>query len=251
VGESAPAKTVTPPSEIPAPPADIGPLLAPISLGANANPALYSPTAPKAAGIGLSLGRQDNQNQAQGYLRASGNFGSVSLNGAIATQALQATKTDASSWFGLQFRTFRLGASQFEHAFSARLSVPMSGNGQSLRWEPSMALGGVNGKSSWLANLGLRQRIKDAQGDAAPVPPLQGFLVLGVTYAPLRALSLFEIVDLGWASRDAASSQVPMGSTSGIQVGGRFFASSSIRIAAIRADEPPVSCHVALGFREW
>jgi hypothetical protein len=75
--------------------------------------------------------------------------------------------------------------------------------GPAPRFEPSVALGGVLGGWSYLANFGARVRLSD---DGAEVPLGQGFLLAGGTFGALDWLRFGATIDvhlLGYETQDA------------------------------------------------
>ena len=185
-----------PKPEAPAEPAPAPSDLAPPRIGVTTeswNPSpvtgapFWSPTARNGGSIAAQIQVAGAGAGARVQGSATGAFGPIGVDATFRSRlfgtVLGPTDTndevyDDGAWLGARWRAFRIGESALEGGLALRVGFPVSRFGPAARIEPAIAIGGVRGAFSFLANLGARIRVDDS---FVPTPDLQGYLLLGGT----------------------------------------------------------------------
>ncbi|MFO0587422.1 MAG: hypothetical protein U0441_07780 [Polyangiaceae bacterium] len=147
----------------------------------------WSPTARNAGSIGaqIQVAGAGAGTRVQGS--ATGAFGPIGVDATFRSRLFGTRlgptdigdpEYDDGAWLGARWRAFRIGESALEGGVALRVGFPLSRFGPAARIEPALALGGVRGAYSFLANLGARIRVDDS---FVPTPDFQGYLLLGGT----------------------------------------------------------------------
>ncbi|MGK3996260.1 hypothetical protein [Sorangium sp. So ce1024] len=267
------------PTAPPLPPAApvLGAYLPLLPASAVADVLWLGPTPPAVVAAGAAASRAGGGWVAAGQVRASGAIGPLGLDVALRSNtAGDGEAVGSAGWLGARFRAVRVGRSAFEFAPTLRLGVPLADAGPPVRVEPGVALGGAEGRLTWVLNAGMRIRVEGAEGGAAggeggaagdgaagdgpagagaraalAAPPTQGFLVAGGTADAAPWLRLHGALDLHLVHRDGGEDDVFGALSAGAEAGGALFGALSVRVSPWRgAGEGPVTAQIAVGFRE-
>ena len=243
-------------SEIDAPPAampaaqsvpipTIGIAAPPVPISTSTDVMLYSPTTPSAFLLTMSAERG-----AQGMARAMAGLGRFGVEMSMATRSTNDNATaDESAWVGVRYRTYRAEMASFEHGFALRAALPASYSAPGPRLEPSTAIGGVHGRTSWLVNAGARVRLSDSQERAA-TPSAQGFALVGGTWELHPVARLYAMVDAHALPDGSGSVRARGGASLGIEAGTLLFGGFGMRLSPFDDDGGPLTLQLALGFRQ-
>lgn len=243
----------------PAPkPSDDGKSAAPPQIGAYAPIWVISPSAdvlwlapapPDGAAISTGLARGNAGWTVQGQVRASGTIGPLGLDAALRTDTADATTASGSAWLGARVRVLKLAGSKLELAPAFRVGLPIAALGAPVRVEPAVAIGGVAGRFTWLADVGARVRAaSDAGGTGTPVA--QGFLIAGATYDPLAWMRLHAAIDAHLVGRDGGAKDGLAGFAAGIEMGRAIYGGLALHLAPW--SDPglgPFTAQLSVGFR--
>ncbi len=243
-----PKAPVKPPPD--APPPVIG-ASAPLWQVSSLTDLLWSaPTAPNAGALSAGLVKIGDTWATQGQLRGSGSIGALGLDLALRTNATSDQKGDGSAWLGGRYRLIRIGRSTFELAPIVRLGVPTSGAGAPARLEAAVAVGGVIGRFTWLANLGERARLSDDRG-ASGAPPVQGFLLAGATVDATDWLRAHALIDAHFLHLDAGGNKGAAGFGAGLELGRTLYGGASVRVTPTTPDgEGAFAAQLSFGVRQ-
>ena len=186
----------------------------------------------------------------QGQVRASGSIGPLGIDASLRGGASGSAPTDGSAWLGARYRLVRVGLARFELAPALRVGVPMATGGPPSRLEGVVAAGGAAGRFTWLADLGVRVRLRDDDG-LGGAPPFQGFLLAGATADAASWLRLHALVDAHAQSADAGSAHFLGGLGAGLEAGGTFFGAASLRVSPFTsAGDSVFNAQLSVGVRE-
>jgi hypothetical protein len=209
-----------------------------------------SPTAPDAASLGAGVSSSDGSIGVTGQARASVSVGPVGLEAAIRTPSTAASAPNsAGGWLGVRGRILRLGAAELEIAPVLRLGLPAT-SGAPARIEPSVAIGGAEGRVTWLLDLGGRVRL--AEDTSGATPATHGFALLGASLDPVSWLRAYALVDAHLLANGQASREGRGGLTLGLEVGEKIFGGAGLRVGPWH--EPGagvVSGQLSIGIRAW
>ena len=190
---------------------------------------------------------------------ATGALGPIGLEALFRSQALgdvDARPTtdrlhDDSAWLGARWRAFRIGDAELEGGVAMRVGFPVSDLGPGVRIEPALALGGVRGSYTWLANLGARLRLADA---GTPTPDAHGFLLVGGTVNALEWLRFGATIDAHLLHFDASDALVRGGLSLHAEAGTFVYGAVSLRLSpwdddGSRFRDGPFTGQLAVGLR--
>jgi hypothetical protein len=189
-----------------------------------------SPTAPNAAALSAGLVKIGDSWATQAQLRGSGSIGAFGVDLALRTNATTKREGDGSAWLGGRYRLLRIGRSALELAPIVRLGVPTSTGSGPARLEAGVAVGGVAGRFTWLANVGERARLRDDRG-ASGVPPVQGFLLAGGTVDATAWLRAHVLIDAHFLHQDTGGNKGYAGFGAGLELGRTFYGGASARLS--------------------
>lgn len=208
-----------------------------------------APTLPDGAAVSVGLARAKSAWTFQGQVRASGNVGPVGLDAALRTDTADGQSVDGSAWLGARVRVLRLAGARFEIAPALRVGLPISSAGTPVQLEPAVALGGVAGRFTWLADVGARVRpAKDEGGTGTPVA--QGFLLAGGTVDPVSWLRVHAAIDAHLVARDGGAKDVLAGFGAGVEAGTSIYGGLALHLAPWADPGLGVfTAQLALGFR--
>jgi hypothetical protein len=210
---------------------------------------LFAPTPPDGAAVSVGMLHAANGWTAQGQVRASGSVGPVGLEAALHSDTADDKTADAAGWLGVRVRVLRLEGALLELSPSLRVGFPASSAGMPAQLEPAVALGGVAGRFTWLADVGGRLRLGD-DNSMTSVPTGQGFILGGGTFDPLAWLRLHATLDAHLAVRDGGAKSALAGLGLGAEAGGPVYGGLSIHLSPW--SDPgvgPFTAQLALGFR--
>ncbi|APR84381.1 Hypothetical protein A7982_09730 [Minicystis rosea] len=208
-----------------------------------------APTPADGASVGVGMTRAHGGWTFQGQARASGSIGPVGVDAALRTDTTDGKTSDGAAWLGLRVRAFRIGASTFELAPALRVGFPISSSGAPARLEPSIAIGGVAGRFTWLADVGARVRLAQDEG-LTGTPPAQGFIIAGGTMDVLRWLRINAALDAHLVARDGGTKNVLAGLGAGIEAGTWIYGGLGLHLAPWTDPElGPFTGQLTLGFR--
>lgn len=210
----------------------------------------FSPTASNAASGGVATARAGGETVFQGQARASGAIGPLGIDAALRSSATGEAPTDSSAWLGARYRLVRLGLARFELAPALRVGVPLASGGPPARLEGAIAAGGASGRFTWLADLGVRVRLRDDEG-AGGAEPLQGFLLAGATADATSWLRVHALLDAHVLGADAGPADFLGGLGAGLEAGGAIFGAASLRVSPFTsAGDSVFNAQLSLGVRE-
>jgi hypothetical protein len=210
-----------------------------------------APTPPDGAAVSAGLARASGKWAFQGEVRASGSVGPVGLDAAMRSDTTDGATASGAAWLGARVRVLRLAGSSLEIAPALRVGFPIAAEGAPARLEPSLAIGGVAGRFTWLADIGGRARLTKDSGMTG-TPPGQGFLIAGGTFDPVRWLRLHAAIDAHLVVRDGGTKNVLAGLGAGIEAGTVVYGGLGLHLAPWT--DPglgPFTAQLALGFRGW
>ncbi len=190
----------------------------------------FAPTASNAASGGVATASDGSKAMIQGQIRASGAIGPLGIDASLRSSATGDAPTDSSAWLGARYRLVRLGLARFELAPAIRVGIPLASGGPPARFEGAVAAGGVSGRVTWLADLGLRVRLRDDDG-LGGAPPIQGFLLGGATVDAASWLRGHVLLDAHVIGADAGHGDLLGGLGAGIEAGGVLFGAASLRVS--------------------
>jgi hypothetical protein len=227
----------------------IGVTLPPMHVSAVTSVPWWSPTTPDAAGLGAVSGSAagDGSWHLQANAWVSGGIGPFGVDARIGSNAVvERAHTDSAAWIGARWRAYRLGLTKVEVGPALRVGVPLTTESPPWRLEPALAVGGVAGRATWLANVGARVRLVE---DAArpDVPLVDGFLLLGGTVDVLSWLRAQAHLD----GHVLSSPRLRGGLGLGLEAGEIVFASLSARLSPWSDYSGVFSGQLAVGLREW
>ena len=208
-----------------------------------------APTPADGAAISTGLAKGTGGWTFQGQVRASGSIGPLGLDAALRTDTADGKTASGSGWLGARVRVLKLAGSALEIAPALRVGMPISALGAPVRIEPSIAVGGVAGRFTWLADAGARVRAASDEG-ATGTPVAQGFLVGGATFDPLAWMRLHAAIDAHLVARDGGSKDVLAGFGAGIEMGRALYGGLALHLAPW--SDPgigPFTAQISLGFR--
>lgn len=241
------------PPEAPAdpkrPPPQIG-AYAPLWVVSPSSDVLWmAPTPHDGAALSTGLARTGNGWTFQGQVRASGTLGPVGLDAALRTDTSDGKSAPGAAWLGGRVRVLRLAGSKLELAPALRVGLPISALGAPVRIEPSIAIGGVGGRFTWLADVGARVRTSKDDG-ATGTPVAQGFLIAGGTVDPLAWLRIHAAIDAHLVARDGGAKDVIAGLSAGVEAGTAIYGGLTLRASPwFDPGLGPFMMQLALGFR--
>lgn len=210
----------------------------------------FAPTATNLASGGVVTAHRGNELVFQGQVRASGSIGPLGIDAALRSNASGQGPSDGSAWLGARYRLVRIGRASFELAPALRVGIPMVTGGPPARLEGAIAAGGAQGRFTWLADLGMRVRLRDDDG-LGGAPPLQGFLLAGATADATSWLRLHALLDAHALSADVGGAQLQGGLGAGLEAGGTFFGAASLRVSPFTsAGESVFNAQLSVGVRE-
>lgn len=201
-----------------------------------------APTPPDGASVGVGIGRGSGAWAAQGQVRASGAIGPIGLDAALRTDTTDGKSASGAAWLGVRGRVLRFGdapasgGSAFELAPALRVGLPLASAGAPARLEPSIAAGGLAGRFTWLADVGLRVRLAQDDG-ATGTPPLQGFLLAGGTADLASWARLYALLDAHLVAPDSGiapasgSKKFLGGLAAGLEAGTFVYGSVGVRLS--------------------
>jgi len=163
--------------------------------------------------------------------RASGAIGAFGLDARVATPEMTGPAADGSAWFRVRWRSVRFEGNQLELGPAAEIGVPLTTTSPPPRVGLGVGLGGADGRISWLANLGGRALLSEAE-ERQKAPATQGYVLLGGTYDALDWLRLYALLDahaLDHPEHDALAGRG--GLSVGTELGERVFVGGSLRIS--------------------
>jgi hypothetical protein len=213
---------------------------------------LWSPTARNAASASVQTAMNHSGALFRFQGAASGGVGPVGVDASIRSGVFgDEVRRDDNAWLGARLRAMRLGAADFELGFAARFGVPVTSLGPDPRFEPSIALGGVRGRYTFLANLGLRIRM--AQG-GVDTPDGHGFVLAGATVSALSWLRFGAMLDAHVVHFETRSTVARAGLSLQAEAGTFVYGALSLRISPWDDDagalvERWYSGQLALGLR--
>jgi len=225
----------------------IGVTLPPLHVSAVTSVPWWSPTAPDAAGLGAAAGSAKGEGpwafQTDAWV--SGGIGPFGIDARIGSNAVETrARTDSAAWLGARWRAYRLGLAELEFGPAVRVGVPLTAESPPLRLEPALALGGISGRATWLANIGARVRL--VEDDLRPdVPLLHGFLLLGGTVDLLSWLRAQALLD-GHVLPDP---RLRGGLGLGLEAGKTVFGALSARVSPWSDYSGMFSGHLTIGLR--
>ena len=210
----------------------------------------FAPTASNAASGGVATARAGGETVFQGQARASGAIGPLGIDASLRSSATGQAPTDSSAWLGARYRLVRLGLARFELAPALRVGIPLASGGPPARLEGAIAAGGVSGRFTWLADLGVRVRLRDDDG-LGGAPPLQGFLLAGATADAPSWLRVHALLDAHVLGADAGSADFLGGLGAGLEAGGALFGAASVRVSPFTsAGDSVFNAQLSFGVRE-
>ena len=210
----------------------------------------FAPTASNAASGGVVTARAGGETVFQGQVRASGAIGPLGIDASLRSSATGQAPTDSSAWLGARYRVVRIGQARFELAPALRVGVPLASSGPPTRLEGVIAAGGVSGRFTWLADLGLRVRLRDDDG-LGGAPPLQGFLLAGATADATSWLRVHALLDAHVLGADAGPADFLGGLGAGLEAGGALFGAASVRVSPFTsAGDSVFNAQLSFGVRE-
>ena len=210
----------------------------------------FAPTASNAASGGVVTASDGGEAMIQGQVRASGAIGPLGVDASLRSSATGEAPTDSSAWLGARYRLVRLGLARFEFAPAIRVGIPLANGGPPARFEGVVAAGGVSGRFTWLADLGLRVRLRDDDG-LGGAPPLQGFLLAGVTTDPASWLRVHALLDAHVLGADAGNGDFLGGLGMGLEAGKALFGAASVRVSPFtNAGDSVFNAQLSIGVRE-
>ncbi len=210
----------------------------------------FAPTATNLASGGVVTARSGNELVFQGQVRASGSIGPLGIDAALRSNASGQGPSDGSAWLGARYRLVRIGRASFELAPALRVGIPMVTGGPPARLEGAIAAGGAQGRFTWLADLGVRVRLRDDDG-LGGAPPLQGFLLAGATADATSWLRFHALLDAHALSADVDGAQLQGGLGAGLEAGGTFFGAASLRVSPFTsAGDSVFNAQLSVGVRE-
>ena len=210
----------------------------------------FAPTATNMATGGVVTARRGNELVFQGQVRASGSVGPLGIDASLRSDASGKAPADGSAWLGARYRLVRIGRASFELAPALRVGIPMVAGGPPARLEGAIAAGGAAGRFTWLADLGVRVRLRDDDG-LSGAPPFQGFLLAGATADATSWLRLHALLDAHVLSADVGGAQVLGGLGAGLEAGGTFFGAASLRVSPFpSAGDSVFNAQLSVGVRE-
>ena len=210
----------------------------------------FAPTAANAAAGGVIAARISGNTVFQGQLRASGAIGALGLDAALRSNPTGNATPDGSAWLGARYRLVRVGQARFELAPSIRFGLPVVSGGPPARFEGAFAAGGASGRLTWLADLGVRIRLRDDNG-VGGAPPLDGFLLAGGTADATTWLRFHALVDAHLTPADASGAKLLGGLGAGLEAGGAIFGAASARVSPFASVGDSVfEGQLSLGVRE-
>lgn len=188
-----------------------------------------SPTAPISAGIGIGAGQTAHGPVFQGNVRASGSIGAWGFDALVESppyesttnQSPDAPPTENRAWLGTRYRAIRRGDVQLEVAPMFRIGVPMVWSGQPLRFDVGGALGGHQGRWTWLVNAG---GMFAAGGNVPIIPRFAPYAVAGGTFDAFDWFRAYAAVDVHLLIAADERDVVPFGFSGGIELGRDYFA---------------------------
>jgi hypothetical protein len=208
-----------------------------------------APTPPDGAAVGVGIGRGAGAWAAQGQARASGAIGPIGLDAAMRTDTTDGKSAHGAAWLGVRGRVLRLEGSVFELAPALRVGLPLASAGAPARLEPSIAAGGLAGRFTWLADVGLRVRLAKDEG-ATGTPPLQGFLLAGGTVDVASWMRLYALLDAHLLAPDSGAKKFLGGLAAGLEAGTFVYGSLGVRLSPFPDPGYGVfTSQLALGFR--
>lgn len=209
----------------------------------------WSPTAPDAFVVSGTADTGNDRSGGQIVVRGSGRFGPFGVDAAVMASAYGRSASD-TTWLGVRYRPFRVGASLFEGALSLRLGIPLDAAAPSPRLELGFAAGGARGRFTWLANLGGRARVEDDLTRQS-APAFQGFFLAGGTMDLVSWLRLQALLDAHLLDDDRAGTLFGRGGLGfGLEAGTTFFGSAALRLSPWRDEGGLFSAQLAIGVRE-
>ncbi|MEP7120545.1 MAG: hypothetical protein ABJE95_06540 [Byssovorax sp.] len=209
-----------------------------------------APTATNTASGGVVVGRAGGATVYQGQVRASGAIGALGLDAALRSNPSGNAAPDASAWLGARYRLLRVGQARFELAPSIRFGLPVVSGGPPARFEGAFAAGGASGRLTWLADLGLRVRLRDDNG-VGGAPPIDGFLLAGGTADATTWLRFHAVVDAHATHADSSGAKLLGGLGGGLEVGGAIFGAASARVSPFTSVGDSVfDAQLSIGVRE-
>lgn len=212
----------------------------------------WTPTARNAASASVqtALNRDGALFRVQGS--ASGGVGPIGVDASIRSGVFgDGARRDDNAWLGARVRALRIGDADLELGFAARFGIPVTSLGPDPRFEPSLALGGVRGRYTFLANIGLRIRL--AEGGVA-TPDGQGFLLAGATVSARDWLRFGAMFDAHVMHLPSQSSVGRAGLSLQAEAGTFIYSALSLRISPWSDDDGALverwySGQLALGLR--
>jgi hypothetical protein len=208
-----------------------------------------APTTPAGAAVGVGLAHGKVGWTFQGQVRAGGAVGPVGFDAALRTDTTDAKTSDGAAWLGARVRVLRLGDSRLEMAPALRIGFPIASQGAPARLEPALAVGGVAGRFSWLADVGARVRLAKDDG-LTGTPSAQGFVLAGGTADVARWLRFNAVIDAHLVVRDGGTKNVLAGLGAGVEAGTWIYGGLGLRLAPWT--DPglgPFTGQLTLGFR--
>jgi hypothetical protein len=225
------------------------------SIGPASDVLWSAPTPPDGAAVGVGFGRGKGAWAAQGQARASGAIGPIGLDAAMRTDTTDGKSASGAAWLGVRGRVLRVGpapasgSSVFELGPALRVGLPIASAGAPARLEPSIAAGGIAGRFTWLADLGLRVRLAKDDDDTG-TPPVQGFLLAGGTADLASWMRLYALLDTHLLALDGGSKKLLGGLAAGLEAGTFVYGSLGLRLSPWPDPGYGVfTAQLALGFR--
>jgi hypothetical protein len=158
---------------------------------------------------------------------------------------------DDGAWLGGRLLFARSESGDLQLGGSARVGFPVSSYGPRPRFEPSLALGGVVGAFTYLANAGVRVRLAN---DGRDTPDAHGFLLFGGTFDPLEWLRVGAALDAHLLHFDGQPAAARAGLSLLAEAGTTVYGAVSVRLTPWEDDgsrfkEGFFSAQLALGLR--
>jgi hypothetical protein len=210
----------------------------------------FAPTATNVASGGVVTARSGKELVFQGQVRAAGSIGALGIDASLRSSTSGQGSSDGSAWLGARYRLVRLGQARFELAPALRVGIPMVTGGPPARLEGAIAAGGAAGRFTWLADVGVRLRLRDDDG-LGGAPPFQGFLLAGATADAASWLRVHALLDAHALSADTGSARFLGGLGAGLEAGGTFFGAASLRVSPFSSSGDNVfNAQLSVGVRE-
>ena len=228
VGPTAPARSISPLSNVP----------------------WWAPT-PRSAAMATGLADlADGEAIGQGSATASAAVGALGLRAHLSSNRIGDSRAvDDGAWLGATWRLMGHRAPSPELGVGLQVALPTTPGGPPLRFEPSVALGAVDGRATWLVNVGARVAAEE-DTDRMPVPDVHPFLVAGATYDLASALRGSGWIDGHVYFDDATDPRARGGLSLALEAGTTWFGGITARVSPWDDAGGHLSGALTLGVRE-